>query len=145
MSPLYRGGDILIYFWPLICLSQISFVSVRSHCLSCRRSNTRRWPNAGLLLAHRLRSWANISPVLGYRVMFDATLNVGQHQRRRANITPAFVFYLNRPKSLKNKQKTATRHTGTLECRYPTSFSADQRWSIVNHVGSELAQYCFNV
>ena len=88
---------------------------------------------------------ANISPVLGYRVVFDATLNVGQHHRRRAIINPAFVFDLNRPKSLKNKQKTATRHTGTLECRYPTSFSADYRWSIVNHVGSELAQYCFNV
>ena len=94
-------------------------------CLSFRRSNTRRWPNAGLLLAHRLRRWANISPVLGYRVVFDATLNVGQHHRRRANINPAFVFDLNRPKNLKNKQKTATRHTSTLECRYPTSFSAD--------------------
>ena len=34
------------------------FVSVLSLCLSCRRSNTRRWPNVGLLLAHRLR-WAN--------------------------------------------------------------------------------------
>ena len=40
----------------------ISFVSVRSLCLSCRRSNTRHWPNVGLLLAHRLRRWANISP-----------------------------------------------------------------------------------
>ena len=29
----------------------ISFVSVRSLRLSCRRSNTRRWPNVGLLLA----------------------------------------------------------------------------------------------
>ena len=32
-------------------------------------------------------------------------------------------FY--RPKRLKYKQKTATRHTGNLECGYPTSFSAD--------------------
>ena len=63
--------------------------------------------------------------VLGYRVMFDTTLNVGQRHRRRAKINPAFVFDLNRPKGLKNKQKTATRHTGTLECGYPTSFSAD--------------------
>ena len=53
----------------------------------------RRWPNVGLLLAHRLRRWANISPVclLGYRVLFDATLHVGQRQRQRANINPAFV------------------------------------------------------
>ena len=94
----------------------ISFVYVRSLRLSCRRSNTRCWPNAGLLLAHRLRRWANISPVLGYCVVFDATLNVGQRHRRQANINPAFVFDLNRHKSLKNKQKTATRHTGTLEC-----------------------------
>ena len=62
-----------------------------SLCLSCRRSNTRCWPNVGLLLAHRLRRWANISLVLGYRVVFDATLNVGQHHRRQANINPVFV------------------------------------------------------
>ena len=30
-------------------------------------------------------------PVLGYRVVFDATLNVGQRHRLRANINPAFV------------------------------------------------------
>ena len=28
----------------------------------------------------------------------------------------SFFFNLNRPKYVKNKQKTATRHTGTLEC-----------------------------
>ena len=69
----------------------ISFVSVRSLRLSCRRSNTRRWLNAGLLLAHRPRLWANISPVLGYCVMFDATLNVNQRHRRRANINPTLA------------------------------------------------------
>ena len=47
--------------------------------------------------------------------MFDATLNVGHRHRRRAIINPAFVFDSNRPKNLKNKQKTATRHTGTLK------------------------------
>ena len=56
--------------------------------LSCRRSNTRRWPNVEHLLAHRLRRWANISPVLGYCVVFDAPLNVGQRHRRRAKIKP---------------------------------------------------------
>ena len=43
------------------------------------------------MLAHRLRRWANISLVLGYRLVFGATLNVGQRQRRRANITQALV------------------------------------------------------
>ena len=71
---------------PICC-----FVSVRSPRLSCRRSNTRRWPNVGLLLAHRLWRSASISPVLGYRVVFDATLNVGQRHRRPANINPALV------------------------------------------------------
>ena len=28
-----------------------------------------RWPNAGLMLAHRLRRWANIIPALGPRVV----------------------------------------------------------------------------
>ena len=43
------------------------------------------------MLAHRLRRWANISPVLGHCVVFGATLNVGQRHRRRANINPALV------------------------------------------------------
>ena len=51
--------------------------------------------------------------------MLDAKLNVGQRHRWRANINSAFVFYLNRPKRLKNKQKTATRHTGTLKWGTP--------------------------
>ena len=33
-------------------------------------ANTTRWPNAGLMLAHRLRRWANISPALGQSVVF---------------------------------------------------------------------------
>ena len=66
------------------------FISLQRF-LSCRRSNTRRWPNAVLMLAHRLRLWANISPVEGHRVMFGATLNVGQRHRRRANINLALV------------------------------------------------------
>ena len=60
-----------------------------SHSIVYRRSNTRRWPNAGLMLAHHLRRWPNISPVLGYCVVFGATLNVGQRHRQQANIHPA--------------------------------------------------------
>ena len=33
----------------------------------------------------------NISPVLGYSVVFGARLNVGQRHRRRANINSALV------------------------------------------------------
>ena len=43
------------------------------------------------MLAHRLRRSSNISPVLGYRVVFGATLNVGRRHRRRANINPALA------------------------------------------------------
>ena len=50
-----------------------------------------RSPNAELLLAHRLRRSPNISPVLGYCVVFGAKLNLGQRHRRRANINPALV------------------------------------------------------
>ena len=91
MSPLYRG-EIYCFTSHRSFARHISFVSVRSLRLSCRRSNTRRWPNVGLLLAYRLRRWANISPVLGYRVVFDATLNVGQRHRWRANIDPALAL-----------------------------------------------------
>ena len=30
----------------------------------------RRWPNAGLLFAHRLRRWSNTKPMLGQCLMF---------------------------------------------------------------------------
>ena len=64
-------------------------------------------------------------PMPGYCLytLYNAEPTLAQYWR--ANIDPAFVFYLNRPKSLKNKQKTENRHTDTLECGYPTSFSAD--------------------
>ena len=43
------------------------------------------------MLANRLRRWANIRPVLGYRVVFGAALNVGQLHRQQADINPALV------------------------------------------------------
>ena len=33
-------------------------------------ANTRRLPNAGLMLAHRLKCWANISPAFARRLVF---------------------------------------------------------------------------
>ena len=120
MSPLYRGGDILLYLSVLSCSSDLFCVCAFS-------------PSIVQAVKHKTLTQCRaivgppsttlISPVLGYRVMFDATLNVGQRHRRRANINQTLVFYLNSPKSLKNKQKTVTRHTGTSECGYPTSFN----------------------
>ena len=39
-------------------------------------ANTRRWPNAGLMLSHRLRRWANIRSALGQCLVF-AGYNTG--------------------------------------------------------------------
>ena len=88
MSPLVASHRS---FACSISFVSVSFVSVRFLRQSCRWSSTRRWPNSGLLLVHRPRRWANISPVLGYRVAFDATLNVGQRHRWRASNNPALV------------------------------------------------------
>ena len=48
------------------CPSSSSVVNLLRH----PPANTTRWPNAGLMLAHRLRRWANIKPALGQRVVF---------------------------------------------------------------------------
>ena len=108
-TPLWSPTSTLVtmcWCWwgitPPVLLGTCCFTSVRSVCvfcpihfcqrfLSCRRSNTKHWPNARLMLAHRLRCWANISPVLGYCVVFGATLDVGQCHRLRASINPALV------------------------------------------------------
>ena len=76
-----------------LCLLSVSVQSVRlsSGFYRAAPANTRRWRNAGLMLAYRLRRWANISPALGYCVVFVTTLSVGQRHRRRASINPALV------------------------------------------------------
>ena len=75
----------------LVCSVCVCALSLSVCPIHFGRSNTRRWSNARLMLAHRLRRYPNISPVLGYRVVFGAMLNVGQSKRRRANINPALV------------------------------------------------------
>ena len=87
----------MLYLSPLsaVCDSvsvSVPYISVQRFLL-CSRSNTSRGPNVGLMLARHLRRWANVSPVLGYRVVFGATLNVCQRHRRRANINPASMKY----------------------------------------------------
>ena len=37
----------------------------------CREADTSRSPNVGLMLAQRLRRWANINPTLGQRLVFS--------------------------------------------------------------------------
>ena len=88
---VFAGSQSVSLCWePSVLWVCLRFISLQCF-LWYRRSNTRRWPNAGLMLSHRLWHWANISPVLGYRVVFGITLNVGQRHRRRANINPALV------------------------------------------------------
>ena len=81
LAPVCNAGPALNRHWfNASCLLSLGlsvcavmslspFISLQGF-LWYRRSNTRRWPNAWLMLAHRLRDWANISPVLGYRVVF---------------------------------------------------------------------------
>ena len=38
-------------------------------CWTIFPAKTRRWPNGRLILAHRLRRWANISPTLGQHLV----------------------------------------------------------------------------
>ena len=42
-------------------------------------ANTRRWPNAGLLLAQRRRRWVNISPALSQSLVFTGN----KHRKKR--------------------------------------------------------------
>ena len=87
---LYRGGDILLYLSPLICLSdQFCVCAFSPSVMQAVKHETLTQCRA--IFGHLLRRWANISPVLGYRVVFDATLNVGQRHRRWANINRALV------------------------------------------------------
>ena len=131
MSPLWRGGDILVYLYSF----SAQFVSVRSLRLSCRRSNTRRWPNAGPMLAHCPRCWANIIPVLGYRVVFGARLNVGQRYRRRANINPSLV------QSIVPLVQPAWR--GPTDYGWMDTDQHRRRWSQhITDIGSVLGVHC---
>ena len=65
MSPLctQKWGHIAL---PLsaqsltVCAVSLSFITLQWF-LSCRWSNTRRWPDSGLMLAHRLRRWPKIT------------------------------------------------------------------------------------
>ena len=65
LASVDKGGDIALplsahtVLW--VCLPFISL----QRLLSRRRSNTKHWPNAGLMLANPLRRWPNISPVIG--------------------------------------------------------------------------------
>ena len=52
----------------------INLVTEKSHVLflheGIHQANTRRWPNADLMLAQRRRRWASIKLALGQRLVF---------------------------------------------------------------------------
>ena len=73
------------------CPAVQPFFIVQAEAVEIAQENRRRWPNAGLMLTHRLWRWANISPVLSYCVVFSATLHMGQRHRWRVNIYQALV------------------------------------------------------
>ena len=146
VSPLYTEGEKYRFTSHRSFLCHISFVSVRSVLfLSCRRSNTRRWHNVGLLLAHCLRRWANISPVLGYHVVFDATLNVGQRHR----LTMVEWILANTG----DAGPTFSKHWGGVGLDCLTRSSANRSvepvlvlcWASVAEGGQNLVQHWVNV
>ena len=57
--------------WFLVYIQSCTktFLVVLSACVHLP-DNTRRWPNVGLLLGHRLRRWRNIKPALGQHRVF---------------------------------------------------------------------------
>ena len=74
VSPLTeRWGHVAEY--PCLLSLSAQLVSVRS-LLLCRRSNMRRWPNAGLKLAHSLRRWPSIKQALVQRFVFAGSQSV---------------------------------------------------------------------
>ena len=73
---LIKTGDLFYYSFRALSTNRIRVL--KSVTLSFliivfpiyNPANTTRWPNAGLMLAHRLRRSANISPALGQHVVF---------------------------------------------------------------------------
>ena len=156
MSPLYRGGDILLHLSPLVCLSNMLFCVCAFSPSILQAVKKRRWPNAGLLLAHRLLRSDNISPALGHHVMFDATLNVGQRHRRGPTLTQLWF-----KASWPYRQHAGTfcmyvaydrpgRHGAFTRCWYsvgPKSAALDRRctgvgWTYILFCFDDVGGYC---
>ena len=87
---------------------------------------TQCWAN----IAHRLRCSANISQVLGYRVVFGATLNMGQRHRRRANINLALIQRIEPvPPACRDCQhKVLTRAEWILACTGDAGPTFNRHW-----------------
>ena len=70
-------GCILLLFAPYPL-----FLSNLFLCEMCSfPANTRRWPNAGVMLGHRLRRWPNNNPTLGQRLVFAGLCPDWEHRR----------------------------------------------------------------
>ena len=87
MSPLYRGGDILLYLSSLsssdqfcVCAFSLSIVQLGGQTRGVDPMQGYCWPTV-----------YGAEPTLAQYSVFDATLNVGQCHRRRANINPTLV------------------------------------------------------
>ena len=53
----------------------------------------RRWSNANLLLAHRLRRWANSKPALDQRLMFAGIRHITFTVLQSQNTVTVFWMY----------------------------------------------------
>ena len=66
-----------------------------NRCLASRKNdrpeNMRRWTNAALMLAHRLRRWPNIKPTLVQCLMFVGFLLAGTETIDITHVTASFM------------------------------------------------------
>ena len=147
----YKGNFNFEKMWWRLSLSKLfslcpPSIEVEIYCFTSHRSFVRHKSVLCLCVLsiyHAGGQTRDIDPMPGYcwHTVYDAEPTLAQYWVTVLCLTPRWMwasftdggpaltqllfFDLNRPKSLKNKQNTETRHTGTLECGYPTSFSAD--------------------
>ena len=50
------------------------YISAKTKSTNCFPANTVHWPNAGLMLARRLRRRPNVNPALGQCIVFAGLL-----------------------------------------------------------------------
>ena len=90
------------------------------------------------MLAHHLRRWANISPVLSYRVVFGVALNVGSVTEGGPTLTQllfkALCRYMLRKPTIDRAMCRCSMHqsdVGQLCTRWPT---LERHWGYVYYV-----------
>ena len=93
MSPLYRGGDILLYISPLICSSDQFCVCAFSPSImqAVKHETLTKWPTVYDAEPTLAQCWVTVS-CLTPRWMWAGVTDGGP------TLTQPFFFYLNRPK-----------------------------------------------